>query len=450
MRVRKEQKEALAKKGGRVVMPCPRYEGRFALVHAGTEKPAAGVRYTVRRDGGPIVEGVTDAEGLTQAIKTKVAERCTIEIPVTFVVLDADGKETSREVEKVVVAGGVTGAAGGSGAGPGGAQLMAGAHFVQHQTLTPAKTLTKEQFDQLTTQQAELEYTKATRRYLQTRLPADRAYYDQVGQWLSHRNDARRAADLPSVQEARARTNAINLEALKNPGAVADELLRTSPSLSPWVSHLARWNVFKADWSTLVHASDKDFVVALIESDLEHAGLTGKETDAKSLAIIQEIHKGSKTVVGFVDPDGRVHLPPKFGGYFAPLHELVHIVCTKAFLELGTNVQEGATEYFARLVATDHGLLPRIFGAREKVGELTAYDEQQAAIAALVGVVGLAPVASAYFRGKVEDLQVEVEKKRGPGMFNTWRKAVNRGDYRGAEKILGVGAASTPAAGGGP
>ena len=87
MRVRPEQKQALAKKGGKAVMPCPKYKGRFVILDKRTGEPAAGLRYKVIRDRGPVTEGMTDDEGLTLPTPVEIkfegkGDKCTVMVSI--------------------------------------------------------------------------------------------------------------------------------------------------------------------------------------------------------------------------------------------------------------------------------------------------------------------------------------------------------------------------------
>jgi hypothetical protein len=112
LRVGKEQKQKLAgKRKGRAVQACPKYEGRFAVVKTGSGEPAKGVKYRIRRKNGQTIEGTTDDQGLTQAIKTPRPERLELELVMTVIDLDAKGSEKGRETKHIPVAEGVTGLA---------------------------------------------------------------------------------------------------------------------------------------------------------------------------------------------------------------------------------------------------------------------------------------------------------------------------------------------------
>lgn len=433
MRVRKEQKSALGQDGRKVVLPCPKYEGRFALAFAGTGKPAANVRYTVRRENGPPIFGMTDANGLTEVIKTPQPERCMLVVPITFVARGADGKEVQKEVKKVVVAEAVTGPV--DSAIPvdvlGGAKLLAGIRFARQLDVKkgpkqpPPNRLTKAQFDNLSLDEANQAAGRATVLSLKPGASQEaKEYAAKLGGWLAQKANSEGSA-------ASQRTQAANAEAAENPGKHADELLLNSP-VAGWIAQYGDRPLQKAEGVTRVHATDAEFVHESVAEDLRRNRLTGNETDPISRAKIHNFEEDAKRIGGFVDDHGIVHLPPRFGGYFGPLHEAVHLNGSDAFLRSGRNINEGATEYFARLIAHHHGLIPAMFGVRQTEGASRAYPDQYGAICDLVQVAGVEAVAAAYFGGRSTALVTAVGQQK----LVTWRNLLEQEKFGQAQRLL--------------
>lgn len=60
--------------------PIAEHDGRFRVVHSGSDEPVVGARYRITRRSGAVIEGTTDAEGLTQIVATGLPELLEIEV----------------------------------------------------------------------------------------------------------------------------------------------------------------------------------------------------------------------------------------------------------------------------------------------------------------------------------------------------------------------------------
>ena len=96
------------------------------------------------------------------------------------------------------------------------------------------------------------------------------------------------------------------------------------------------------------------------------------------------------------------------------IHEAIHFIAPDDFKSLyGFSVNEGFTEYFARLVARHASVHPS-----------TSYPEQHAGVAALAHLVGDATLANAFFTGNGFAVKNAVDDKKGLGMFSKWVDAM--------------------------
>jgi hypothetical protein len=110
------------------------------------------------------------------------------------------------------------------------------------------------------------------------------------------------------------------------------------------------------------------------------------------------------------------------------LHEAVHALAPEEFSDaLGTAVNEGTTEYFARRAARSAGKHPS-----------AAYGEEYAGVAALAAVVGDRLLAEGFFTGKTLKLALTVDTATREGTFKKWNDAMrDEGSRKTAPKVLG-------------
>jgi hypothetical protein len=96
------------------------------------------------------------------------------------------------------------------------------------------------------------------------------------------------------------------------------------------------------------------------------------------------------------------------------IHEAIHFIAPDDFKSLyGLAVNEGCTEYFARLVAQHVSVHPS-----------TSYPEQHAGVDALARLAGAALLADAFFTGNGNVVQNAVDANKGQGTFSKWVDAM--------------------------
>ena len=108
-------------------------------------------------------------------------------------------------------------------------------------------------------------------------------------------------------------------------------------------------------------------------------------------------------------------------------HERIHQLGHKGYrIRVGEKLNEGTTEFLASRVYKDLGIrnMP------------VSYPRQRRVIEMISARVGEKRVARAYFQGDVLPLKRQLDKQLGRGAFDNIAIAVDRGNYKAAEKIL--------------
>ena len=108
------------------------------------------------------------------------------------------------------------------------------------------------------------------------------------------------------------------------------------------------------------------------------------------------------------------------------VHEVLHRLSGAWPSTQGHNVNEGLTDYLTRFVAEEHG-----------IPHDSSYDVQVGAVEELVELVGIEPVAAAYFSESGLALaQALTNTKLRRGTLDRWASAVRDGEYVIASMIL--------------
>lgn len=115
------------------------------------------------------------------------------------------------------------------------------------------------------------------------------------------------------------------------------------------------------------------------------------------------------------------------GGTFATtIHESMHLFSSPAYQRhLSNNANEGAAEYFTRIICRDQGLT--------RTG---VYESQFRCTELLVGATSKVTVADAYFSGALTALATAVDTAKSAGTLNRWSTFMNAGLYTQADALL--------------
>jgi hypothetical protein len=138
-----------------------------------------------------------------------------------------------------------------------------------------------------------------------------------------------------------------------------------------------------------------------------------------------------------------IHLHQDRGEPGTAVHESMHLFSNTEYRDqLGLNVNEGTTEYFAKKLC-----------AEQKIKRGDFYPDQYRSVKKLVGAVGEDTVTNAFFKGDIDALRTAVDatgggffnkvrelfggsKKGGDGAFDKWVGFMKAGDYSSADKLL--------------
>lgn len=139
-----------------------------------------------------------------------------------------------------------------------------------------------------------------------------------------------------------------------------------------------------------------------------------------SIKNADELRAKAVVVGGFCEDHKEIYIRQGDESPGTVLHEAVHLIAEDSFKEnYGSAVNEGATEYFARLVARHAGLHPN-----------RSYLTQHDGVAALAHLVGDETLARAFFTGKVLAMQQIVEDTKGTPIFRQWVDAMRDDNQR--------------------
>ena len=140
--------------------------------------------------------------------------------------------------------------------------------------------------------------------------------------------------------------------------------------------------------------------------------------DETNWDIAGENHYGASTwanknLNGFVDSSRRVWVHENKGNPGTMVHEAVHKYSDRALIGYSQPLNEGATEYFTRLVCNGQGI---------NIAGRTNYNNNRNTVEKLVTLVGEQVVAEAYFDGKVRALKKAYKDAKGDDA--EWRKFI--------------------------
>ena len=109
------------------------------------------------------------------------------------------------------------------------------------------------------------------------------------------------------------------------------------------------------------------------------------------------------------------------------IHEAVHKYAVDELLHQSQPLNEGTTEYFTRLVST---------GAGVNTAARANYEENYDTVTQLVGLVGEATVASAFFDGDVDGLRTAFIQKKSEADWDAFLKATKETRWADAQTFL--------------
>ena len=127
---------------------------------------------------------------------------------------------------------------------------------------------------------------------------------------------------------------------------------------------------------------------------------------------------------GFRDGDD-IHVRDD-GKFTTTIHESMHRFSSpEYFHKLSNNANEGAAEYFTRIICKDQGLK-----------FMASYPMQLNSTDLLIGASSKETVADAYFNGALQALLTAVDTAKGAGTLRRWSLFMNTGSYAQADALL--------------
>lgn len=148
-----------------------------------------------------------------------------------------------------------------------------------------------------------------------------------------------------------------------------------------------------------------------------------------------EIGQDAQLVDGYYDPlNNQAFVREQRNMLETELHEKLH---QKSLSELPTRLNEGVTEYFTRQAAGPMGRLKDFDSrGREIPRPVSDYEQERVIVSKLYATVGDAPLHSAYFDGKTDELRQHVDSALGTGAFDELSSALELRDYQRADVII--------------
>jgi hypothetical protein len=124
--------------------------------------------------------------------------------------------------------------------------------------------------------------------------------------------------------------------------------------------------------------------------------------------------------------DGEIHIHEDRGEAGTAIHESMHLFADESFLsKLGFNANEGATEFFTRMICE-----------AQKITRGSFYKKQRKAVDKLVAATSKTSLADAYFKGSIDGLKTAVDGAKEEGTFDKWKGYMKRGKYIEANNLM--------------
>ena len=121
-----------------------------------------------------------------------------------------------------------------------------------------------------------------------------------------------------------------------------------------------------------------------------------------------------------------IHVRKNDGKFTTTIHESIHRFSSPEYQHrLSNNANEGATEYFTRIICKDQTLT---FSS--------SYPKQLNSTDLLVSASSKEMVADAFFNGALQALLTAVDKAKGAGTLRRWSLLMNIGSYAQADALI--------------
>ena len=201
-------------------------------------------------------------------------------------------------------------------------------------------------------------------------------------------------------------------------GKELDAMLLASSFFKPYVQPKLSKGI-KAEGHVHIHDAEAFKELALLYLEGKDNPKTGAVfTDA-------EAEKFETTMRAFQDDRGEVRVHEKRADDGTVIHEAMHLFSSNAFVDaVGYNVNEGATEVFARRLASENSILR------------AGFPQQHRLVMRLVSATSEPLLADAFFNGALEPLRAKLDKSKGAGTWSKWLGLMTAGDYEEAAKVV--------------
>ena len=191
-------------------------------------------------------------------------------------------------------------------------------------------------------------------------------------------------------------------------GDEVDACIANTPFLEPYID-----SEVKAAGNVYVHNATE--FVGLASAYLRKAG----DPEPERLA---------RAINGWA-ADGEIHILESGGDRGTAIHEGIHLHQHPKFKEVvGWSANEGATEYFARMVCEKNDIAR---GDR-------FYKQEFGAITTLADLVSETTLANAFFKGELGPLEDDVNSKKGDDHFKMWADSMKQKEFWSADAFLSL------------
>jgi hypothetical protein len=208
------------------------------------------------------------------------------------------------------------------------------------------------------------------------------------------------------------------------PGKKIDTYLKTSPFLKPYVAKKFKGGVFSkgisAEKAVHIHKAAefrKKFIAYALPKTNPDTGKKFTKEEAEAF---------EPSVNAFQDDaDKSIHIHEERGEAGTGIHEAMHLFCSAEWKGLGFNANEGATEFFTKVICKE-----------QKIERGDFYPSQYDAVKKLAAKVTDEDLASAYYKGKLKDLKKKIDKATKAGNWDKWVSAMQGGKYDVANALV--------------
>lgn len=204
-------------------------------------------------------------------------------------------------------------------------------------------------------------------------------------------------------------------------GKELDTMLSASSFFAPFIRPKMK-NGVRAEGH--VHMHDEEAFKARALRYLE-----GKDNPKTgSVFTAEEAERFEPTLRGFQDDTGDVRIHERRADDGVVVHEAMHLFSSVAFVDaVGYSVNEGATEVFARRLASENGIMRAGFPQQHRL---------VAKLVATVGASGEKLLAGAYFNNELKPLEDALDRKKGAATWRTWLGLMQAGKVDEVDALL--------------